>query len=266
MVGGTVYGFSPYVMSHGVLHLNLIAVWIPPLFVLLLHELLVGDNVIPRVLGVAVLGILAACQLLISEEVLATSAVGAALLVGVLAVVGLHRHHDLVEPARRLLHASVPAGVGFALVAGWPLAVQFLGPQRIDGRVQDLETFSTDLLNVVVPTQYQLFSPEFATDISDSFSGLYHEATGYLGVPLLVLAIVAVGSRWSDLRMRVAGAMALILMVASFGPVLQVGSEFDGSPDALGIAKRGSAPRACPSRQADALHVARHRGDRGDHA
>lgn len=229
MVGGAVYGFSPYVLSHAVLHLNLIAVWIPPLFVLVLHEVVVGKRHSPRALGAAV-GILAAGQLLISEEILATSAVGGALLLGVLAVVGLHRRLDIVEPARRLLHASLPAGLSFALVAGWPLAVQFLGPQRITERVQDLETFSTDLLNLVIPTQYQLFSPDIATNLSDSFSGLYHEATGYLGVPLLALAIVAVGSLWSDLRIRVAGAMALILMVASFGPVLQVGSESTGIP------------------------------------
>ena len=33
------------------------------------------------------------------------------------------------------------------------------------GQLQNLETFSTDLLNVVIPTQYQLFSPDFATPV-----------------------------------------------------------------------------------------------------
>jgi hypothetical protein len=229
LVGGAVYGFSPYVVSHMVLHLNLTAVWIPPLFVLLLHELVVGRRRSPRMLGAAV-GLLAAGQLLIFEEVLATSAVSGALLVAVLAVVGAHRRMSLREPARRVVAAILPAGLTFGVLTAWPLAVQFLGPQRIDSQVQNLETFSTDLLNVVVPTRYQLFSPDVATKLSDEFSGLYHEATGYLGVPLLVLLTVVVIVRWSDLRIRVAGTMAVLLLVASFGPVLQVNTESTGIP------------------------------------
>ncbi len=233
-VGGAVYGFSPYVVSHMVLHLNLTSVFIPPLFVLLLHELVIGRQRSSTVLGAAV-GLLAACQLLISEEVLATSAVAAALLFVVLLVVGLHRRVPLREPAGRVLAAIVPAGVTFGLVAAWPLAGQFLGAQRIDGQVQNLETFSTDLLNVVIPTQYQLFSPDFATQLSDKFSGLYHEATGYLGLPLLLLVIAVVALRWRDVRIRVGGAMALILLVASFGPVLQVNADSTGIPMPWGL-------------------------------
>ena len=229
LVGGAVYGFSPYVVSHMVLHLNLTAVWIPPLFVFLLHELVIGRRRSPRVLG-ATVGLLAACQLLVFEEVLATSAVSAALLVAVLAVVGLHRRVELREPARRVIAAILPAGLTFGVLAAWPLAVQFLGPQRIDSQVQNLETFSTDLLNVIVPTQFQLFSPDIATELSDNFSGLYHEATGYLGAPLLVLLTIIVIVRWSDLRIRIAGTMALIFLVASFGPVLQVNTASTGIP------------------------------------
>ncbi len=229
IVGGAVYGFSPYLMSHAALHLNLIAAWAPPLFLLLIDHILTGRGRTPRVLGVA-LGLLAAGQLLTSEEVLATSAVSAVVLVGVVAIVAAHRRMDLVEGTRRLLDSIVPAGVAFAVVAAIPLAVQFLGPQRIQGRVQDLETFSTDLLNLVVPTRYQLVSPEAATNVSDQFSGLFHEATAYVGLPLLLALTAVVVARWGDVRMRIAGVMALAMFVLSLGPVLQFGSASTGWP------------------------------------
>lgn len=227
IVGGAVYGFSPYVMSHAALHLNLIAVWAPPLFLLLLDEILIHRRRSPRFLGVA-LGLLAACQLLTAEEVLATSAVSAAIFVGIL--VAVHRRMDLAVAIRRLGAAVVPAGVAFAVVAAWPLAVQFLGPQRIQSRVQDLETFSTDFLNLVVPTQYQLISPDAATNMSDRFSGLFHEATAYIGLPLLLLLTAIVAAKWGDLRIRTAGLMALTMFILSLGPVLQIGSESTGWP------------------------------------
>lgn len=228
MVGGAVYGFSPYVVSHGALHLNLSAVWAQPLFLLLLDEIVVRRRHSPRLLGAAI-GVLAACQLLTSEEILATSAVSAAILVGVLAIVPAQRS-SRVDAARRLLAAVVPAGVSFAVVAAWPLAVQFLGPQRIHTPVQNVETFSTDLLNLVLPTRYQLIAPDAATDISHQFSGLYHEATAYVGLPLVVLLVAVVALRWSDLRIRAASLMAGVMLVLSLGPVLHIGSESTGWP------------------------------------
>lgn len=227
--GGAVYGFSPYVMSHAALHLNLTAVWAPPLFVLLLDKLLADRAGSPRILGVAV-GLVAAGQLLTSEEVLATSAVSAAVLVGVIAIIAAHQRMAVLDGGRRLVEAVVPAAVAFTVVAALPLAVQFLGPQRIQGPVQDLETFSTDFLNLIVPTQYQLVSPDAATAVSDHFSGLFHEATAYVGLPLLLVLTVVVVGLWRDIRMRIAGVMGLVLFVLSLGPVLQIGAASTGWP------------------------------------
>ncbi len=69
--------------------------------------------------------------------------------------------------------------------------------------MQDPTTFSTDLLNLVLPTRYQLIAPNAATRVSREFSGFSHEATGYLGLPLLVLLVVAAVRLWDDLRVRV---------------------------------------------------------------
>jgi hypothetical protein len=164
------------------------------------------------------LGVLGAAQLLISEELLATSVIATAVLIGVLACV----HHD---PARaRLLRAMAVASATFLVLASWPLAVQFLGPQRVSAQVQDPTTFSTDLLNLIIPTPYQVIAPSAATRVSQHFSGLYHEATAYLGVPLLVLLVVAIVHLRSDPRVRVAGITGAVIFVLSLGPRLHLGS------------------------------------------
>ncbi|OBK24856.1 hypothetical protein A5634_02275 [Mycobacterium asiaticum] len=228
-VGGAVYAFSPYVASHAALHLNLATAWVPPLFLLLIDELLVRrppDRTRPAWQCGIALGILSVTQLLISAEVLATSVVAAGVLVGVMA---LARRDGLRARCReggaRLFPALAVATATFLLLAAWPLAVQFFGPQRISGPVQDSKTFSTDLLNVVVPTEYQLFAPDVATRLSREFSGLYHEATGYLGLPLLVLLAVVAVRQWDDLRIRVASITGALLLVLSLGPELHVGKQ-----------------------------------------
>ncbi len=220
-LGGAVYGFSPYVASHAALHLNLVAVWAPPLVLILLDELLIRRRRGPVAIGAA-LGLLAGLQLMTFEEILATGAVGALVLAGILALVA--RDRALVaDGVRRVARAFLPALAGLVVVSGLPLAVQFLGPLRLEGRVQDTARFSTDLLNLVLPTRYQLIAPEAATRVSHEFSGLYHEATAYVGLPLLVILLAVVALRWADLRIRVAGLMAVAMFVLSLGQTLRVG-------------------------------------------
>jgi hypothetical protein len=228
LVGGAVYGFSPYIASHAALHLNLVAAWAPPLVLIVLDELLIRRRRGPVALGMA-LGVLAGLQLLTSEEILATGAVAAAVFAGILVVVTRDRAL-IAAGTRRVARAFLPALAGLLLVAGLPLVIQFLGPLRIGGRVQDTALFSTDLLNLVLPTRYQLFAPEAATRISQEFSGLYHEATAYAGLPLLVILLLVVARRWADLRIRVAGLMAAAMLVLSLGQTLRVGGLDTGLP------------------------------------
>ncbi len=226
MVGGAVYAFSPYVASHAALHLNLATAWVPPLFLMILDELLVTRHRPPWQAGMA-LGVLGVAQLLINEETLATSAVAAVVLVCVMFLarrdgrVGARWRHG----ALRLVPALTVASATFLALAAWPLAVQFFGPQRINGPVQDPETHSTNLLNLVLPTPYQLVAPDAATQVSREFSGLYHEATAYVGLPLLVLLVVAAVRYRDDLRVRVASITGALLFVLSLGPWLHVGKE-----------------------------------------
>ncbi|MDP9482750.1 MAG: hypothetical protein M3P84_05950 [Chloroflexota bacterium] len=226
LVGGVVYGFSPYVISHASLHFDLAMAWLPPLVLLVFDDLLVRRTHSARRLGV-VLGLLGLLQLFTTEEILATTAISGLLVLAILAV---QRRSQIRAVLPRLATALAWAAATLGILGAWPLAVQFLGPGRITNGLIDLREFSTDLLNLVVPTSFQLFAPAEATRISSEFSVLFHEAGAYLGLPLIVVlaVIVVVGRR--DVRVRTAAAGGLAILVLSMGGHLVVGGTATGIP------------------------------------
>jgi hypothetical protein len=123
--------------------------------------LLVLEDVLVRqrrrwLLGGLALGLVATCQLLTSEELLASEALIAAVGAAVLAL--LFRS----EVAPRLGHALRAVAVAGALLAalgGWAVGIQFLGDQRVHGWVQPPGVYVTDLLNLGVPTNVQGLAP-----------------------------------------------------------------------------------------------------------
>ena len=226
IVGGAIYGFSPFVVSHAALHLNLATAWAPPLFLVLVDEIVIRGRRSPWLLGVLA-GLVAVFQLLTAEELLAMSAIAVLVLVGVLA---LSLPGRVRAGARRLVPASISAAATVLLIGGWPLLTQFFGPQQIRGRVQDAALFATDFLNLVLPTHYQLIAPAAAASISDHFSGLFHEATAYVGLPLLIVLVAVAARHWHDLRIRVASITGAIMFGLSLGPYLNVGGQTTGWP------------------------------------
>jgi hypothetical protein len=63
------------------------------------------------------------------------------------------------------------------------------------------------------------------TEVSRQFSGLYHEATAYVGLPLLLVLGWFAAVRWHDRRVRVATVMGVLLLVLSLGPELHVAGQ-----------------------------------------
>jgi hypothetical protein len=226
LVGGAVYGFSPYVISHASLHLDLAMAWLPPLVLLVFDDILVRRTPSPRRLGV-ILGLLGLLQLLTTEEILATTAVCGVIVLAVLAV---QRRSQIRAVLPRLATTLAYAALALGILGAWPLTVQFLGPGRITEGLIDLREFSTDLLNLVVPTRFQLFAPPEATRISSEFSVLFHEADAYLGLPLIVVLSVIVVLGRHDVRVRTAAAGGLAMLVLSMGGHLVVGGTSTGIP------------------------------------
>ena len=116
------------------------------------------------------------------------------------------------------------------MLVAWPIAVQFLGPQQVHGVLHNADTFSTDLLNLVVPTQFQLVAPDAATAISTHFSGFDWEANAYVGFLLLILLAAFTARHWSDIRVRTAAIVGAVALVLSLGPHLEIAGQSTGWP------------------------------------
>jgi hypothetical protein len=216
-LGGLLYGFSPYVLAQELGHLGFVMAWLPPLVLLLLHELLVRRRW-PAPLTGALLGLVGALQLYTSAEMLATTALVA--LAGVLALLLVARGARLpVQPALAALARGGVAAVVIGAVLGGPgLLTMFLGPQVVHGVIQPADTYVTDLASLVVPGHLQLVAPERLVSLTLGFTGLEVEWDGYVGVPLLALLAGTAVRWWGRPVVRWAAVFGAAVVVLSLGP------------------------------------------------
>ena len=211
---GLLYGFSPHLVAQGTGHLNLVLVALPPLVLLLAHELLVRRRRRPLVAG-ALLGLVAFAQLMTAEEVLASTFLVA--VVGLVVLLVLRRR-DVRGPAAR--HAVLGLGTAalvLTALAAWPLTVQFAGERALQAPAQDPSRYAADLLGTVVPTVHQLLG----TDATLAWGGNDSENGSYLGPLVLVLAVLSWRLRTVPV-VRWAAVTGVVVWVLSLGERLHV--------------------------------------------
>lgn len=219
-VGGLLFAFSPQMAAQGLVHAPVVLALTPPLVLLLLTNLLVQRRW-PAIVSGGALGVVAAAQVLTWSELLATTALLAA--VGVVLAVALQRERPRIAPyVGVVLRGALGALMTFLLIAGVPLVVEFRGPQRIQGLLHQGNPLTADLLNFVVPTPAQLLTPPVAARLSARFATNMPEANAYLGLPLLALLVYIV-IRWRRRPLvQWAGLLATIAAVFSLGGHLRV--------------------------------------------
>jgi hypothetical protein len=219
VVGGVMYGFSPYMAAHAIGHLHLVLALFPPLLLILLDEIFVRQRWRPLHAG-ALLGTLGAAQLLTSEELLLSGALMA--VVGLLVLLVLCRSY-VREHARHALMALAAATAVGALFAAFPLEVQFLGPQRLTSAPLHPAYFN-DFLNTIVPTAQQFNGPRV-----EHFLGNGAEWNGYVGIPLLIIITYVVVRHRRSRLVLLAFGVGLVATVLSWGGHLHI----DGTTTAL---------------------------------
>ncbi len=218
VLGGAVYGFSPAVLHSAIGHYDLQFAVLPPLMIHVVLRLATGRAGTVR--GGLGLGLLVTAQLFITEEILAATAIAAFLLVAVLAA---SRPRAVPAAARRVgAGLAVAAGVT-AVIAGYPLWVQFFGPLRQHGSPFLLDYFKNDLSSFVVPSSYQLIHTAGSAAAAARYQGQLPEYLGYLGWPLLVVLVLAAVACWRRLPARAAAVACLVLGVFSLGGTLLFG-------------------------------------------
>jgi hypothetical protein len=218
LAGALLFGFSPFMVSQSAGHLAQTVLWSAPVFLVLFDRLLVVQRGRPWLEGAAI-GLLAWVQLLTSEEILAMEAVVAVVAVVVLWAV------NFGEAPRYLPYATRGAGVAVVafVVPSLPfLAMQYLGPYRVQSP-HPPDVYLSDLLNFVVPTNITKFATKAALHLAAHFSGNGSEEGAYIGIPFLLVMLLALALARRRKVTWVAMAGFLAAAVLSLGPTLHVG-------------------------------------------
>ena len=237
-VGGLLYGFSPYMVGQGRLHLNLVFVPLPPLIFLALYELFVRRESNALRWGAA-LGGLVIAQYFISTEILATTALVGAMGLFLLAVT----HPRSVAAAVRHAVAGAAVAVGLAaVVVAYPTWMVVAGPEhyRVPVAFVDQVSLRAGLGGAVAPTTSLWFAPHWLTHLGGGAAGATDivENGSYLGLPLLLLVGYFVIRFRRDRWLVYLAVMAVCCYLLSLGPHLTVGSDRTGIPLPFALLER----------------------------
>jgi hypothetical protein len=217
IIGGLVFGFSPYFLGHLQNHLVLILAFPVPLAVLLMVRLLEG-GIRPRIF-VPLMALTIALQIGFSLELFATmTAVGlVALALGF--ALGPEHWRAAVRSTAGPLTASF-ALAALLVAPYWYYLFAFPMPK---GSIISPAGVSIDLLNFLIPTEANLFGANAMLGRISSQFGFRSEAGGWIAWPLLAILARYVRSRWRKPLGKVLVVMLALLALATLGPRLRVG-------------------------------------------
>ena len=222
-LGGGVYGFSPALIQSSLGHYDLQFAVLPPLIADAALRLATGRC---RPGGRAAarcgawLGMLAAAQVFITEELLLDTGVAVAVMV---AVAMASRPRAIVGRMRDTA-TGLAAGVGVAAaVAGYPLLVQFFGPLRQQSSPFPPDFYKSDLASFVQPSSFMLLHTAGSAAFAGASQGGLPEYLAYLGWPMLVVLVLVTVRFWRLLPVRAAAVTFAVLAVFSLGGTLLAG-------------------------------------------
>jgi hypothetical protein len=217
-LGGAVYGFSPALLSSAVGHYHLEFAVLPPLMIDAVLRIVTGRG--HPVRNGIWLGLLAAAQVFIGEELLVDTALAAVVVLVVLIVMAPRSVAG--KAGRSLAGLAVAAGVTLVLCA-YALWVQFHGPLAEHGSPWKLSHFRNRIAAFVTPAGNMLLHTSSGAAAVARHPGYVPEYVAYLGYPLLVVLIIAAVRYWRDLRVRVAVVACAVLEILSLGVKQVVG-------------------------------------------
>ena len=217
-LGGLIYGFSTFAITESNQgRLTFVFVALPPLIVLAVDKLIRREWSPLR--GGAVIGVLVAGQLFVSEELLCITGLLLALILIPLAAI---HYAEVLRRKADVLWSALAAAVSFLVCAGYPLYVQFTGPDRITGPPQthaQEALFSSDLSSLVIPSLTQWVDFSWTNRISEAFTAAgAAEVTEYVGIPLLLVLLATVALRRRRTIVQIFAAVAVLSFLFSMGP------------------------------------------------
>lgn len=225
LVAGFLFGFSPYIAGQSSSHLNLTLVFLVPLLGYLAVVFVQGGLGGRRYVVLAALAL--AVQFYFSTEIFATFTLIAVVCFAIAWLVLTQMHPTLRALGRCTLVAYALAGV---------LALPYLLHAFAGGTTppaRGVIPASEDLANVVVPTRTTWLRPPGSDSVTGHFASNGAEQGAYLGVPLILIVVLAAimlrGRRRRGVWVLVLSALASTLL--ALGPRMRV----DGHELAAGI-------------------------------
>jgi hypothetical protein len=208
-VGGAVLGFGPAIVHSMLGHLSMSLACLLPILVWLNLE--AWRTTRSRRYGLA-LGAVATAQLMIGEEILFQAAV-ATLVVAIVLAVSRPAAFRAAMPLALRTYAWALAV--FLPIAAYPLYTQLFGPLRVHGSPFWVDYFSADITSFTKSSELVWHAPEALPSGAP-------EHLSFIGLPLLITCVAVVVVRFSDLRVRAAGAGFAVSAVLSLGGTLWV--------------------------------------------
>src|SRR3984957_1013367 len=215
VLGGYIFGFSPYMLGQALEHLVLIAVFPVPLIALFTLRKL--DSEISARRFAILLAALLIIQFLCFPEIVATVTIvgGIALLLALALFDGGIR--------ARLLGLIPPAAAGY-VIAGMVLS-PYLYLMLFRGFPHDsvwqAGNYSADLLAFLVPTQtVMLGTARAAVTISQTFKGGISENGVYRGIPTILFGEMLRRRYWREPMGKFLTILFVVLAIAAMGPSL----------------------------------------------
>jgi hypothetical protein len=222
-LAAAVYGFSPALVHSAIGHYDLQFAVLPPLIVDAGLRLATGRARAVR--GGIWLGLLVTAQVFITEEMLLDTALAGILIAAVLAV---SRPGQVAGQVKTLAAGLGVAACVTAVIAGYPLWVQFFGPLPQQGSPFSTDFYKNDLAGLVVPSSLMIFHTAGSAAAAARFQGHLPEYLGYLGWPLLVVLVLAAIRFWRLLPVRASAVTCAGLLVFSLGGTLLAGGHEHG--------------------------------------
>lgn len=241
VIGGFIFGFSPYMMGQMAGHVHLVMVFGIPLAVLLALER-VQDRISGRAFAIGLGGVLAA-EFLCAAELFATMTILGAIAM----LLALILYRSILPIARTLPELAIAYLIALTIISPYIYAMFAYGSPG--GAIWPISHYSADLVNLFVPTTTNLLGTIPALGrISKTYRGLIFENGACLTLPLIVIAEAYRRDAWRTPAGQLLIAMVLITVVAAFGPELHVlGRPIIAMPWAL-VAKLPLVEHALPVR------------------
>lgn len=217
LLGGYLFGFSPYMLGRALGHLSLLAVFPIPLIATIALRRIAGEISARRY--AAMLALLLIVEFLCAVELFATITMFGA--IAILLALSLFdaklrsRIADLIAPT----------------AAGYAISIAVLSPYFYSLFAQGLPReplwdpgrHSADLLNFVIPTTTAwIGTGHAATAISASFGRYIQENGAYIGIPLIALIEDFRRHNWRTPAGKLLSLVLLAIIIAALGPALHI--------------------------------------------